>query len=129
MMNNEFLIVRRVLKASAIATFLIGLSLLLYANQVVGIFGDWGKSQHFATYLGSALIGFSVSNWLYSRIKDLAVILPLIYGNLVSLLIASVIDAYLLLQMEVTNMVWLVLLLHLCFAVAFGYCLKILKHT
>lgn len=119
--------IRFILKSAAAATLLIGVSLLVFSGAILEVLGMSNDSEHFAVYLGSALIGFAAANWLFSQSKDLALILPLIYGNLISLIIAAVVDALLLLEGKVSSMVWLILLLHAGFALAFGWCAKELR--
>ena len=124
MVKNDYTIERLVLKIAAIATFLLGLSLLFFSAQIIKLFAtDWGQERHFAVYLGTALIGFSVSNWLYSQSHNLAAVRPAIMGNLVSLISAFIIDAILLARQPHSLIIWLILLLHLSFAGAFTYCI------
>ena len=90
---------------------------------------DGVANEHFAIYLGTALIGFSLTNWLYSRSHDLTQMLPAVYGNLLSLLIAGVIDVIALLNGSQNMALWLVLLLHLVFAGAFIYCVVVVHRN
>lgn len=123
-MTNDYAIERAVLKVAAITTLIIGFALLTFSSQLVQLFdGGTQPSRHFAIYLGTALVGFAVTNWLYSRSHDLAAILPAIYGNLTSLAVATVIDIVSLIISPVNKIVWPILFLHLIFTSAFTYCL------
>jgi hypothetical protein len=127
-MKNNVRLVRHVLRASALATLLIGLSLLLYAAPIVSwLSGNTQANEHFAVYLGTALVGFAVTNWLYSNSKSLEYVMPAIYGNLTSLLAAIVIDVGAIIAAELNWFVWAILALHFIFLLAFTYCLVIMR--
>jgi peptidoglycan/LPS O-acetylase OafA/YrhL len=133
-MPGNILLVRYVLRSAAIATLLLGIIMITAPGQLLLWFGNGSAdNQHFPIYLGTALIGFSITNWLYSRFNDLSVIKPAIIGNLASLLIALIIDITSLVKDNLNQVLWLILLLHLIFAAAFLYCLIIIhggsKHT
>ncbi len=121
--NNQLGIVGQVLKASALTTLAIGLALILFPHAVLEWFdSSSSNNDHFAVYLGTALIGFSVTNWLYSRSQNLQFILPAIYGNITSLAIGSVIDLVGLWSDKLNEALWSILLLHIGFLAAFIYC-------
>jgi hypothetical protein len=123
-MKNEYLVERLVLKAAAIATLVLGVSLLFFSAAIIKLFDkEWGQERHFAVYLGTALIGFAISNWLYSQSRNLSAVRPAIIGNLVSLVTASVIDILFLIRQSTSLVIWLILLLHITFVCAFTYCL------
>jgi len=123
-MNDKYYVERLVLKVAAVTTLVLGLTLLGFSGAIIKLFdNEWAQEKHFAVYLGAALIGFSVANWLYSLSRDLAAVRPAIIGNLVSLVVASVIDIVFLIGQSSSAVVWLILLLHLAFASAFSYCL------
>lgn len=126
-MPSSNLIVRYVLRAAAIATLLLGVIMIAAPGELLRWFGNGSAdNQHFPIYLGTALIGFSLTNWLYSRFSDLTVLKPAIYGNLASLLTAFVIDTVSLAKDTLNQALWLILFIHLIFAVAFLYCLVII---
>ena len=110
------------LKLAAIATLLIGLSLVAIPGFLLKWFGvDPYGNDHFAVYLGTALIGFSVTNWLYSNMHDAKAVLPAVYGNIISLTIGSLIDIGSLWSGDLGRNLWLVLTVHLAFLVAFVF--------
>ncbi|MBW3568992.1 hypothetical protein KY385_02585 [Candidatus Parcubacteria bacterium] len=119
--------VQYILRAAAIVTLILGVLLIGASDMLLKWFGnEEAGNQHFAIYLGTALVGFSVMNWIYSNFNDLSVLKPAIYGNLVSLSAALVIDIVSLARGSVNSSIWLILLLHLVFLAAFAYCLKII---
>jgi len=120
----EYNFERYVLKTAAIATLLIGLGLIFFTTDLIRWF-DSSKFQdrHFAIYLGTALCGFAVMNWLYSYSHNLGAIKPALIGNLASLLIASIIDVTLLAAHETGPAILIVLAIHLAFSLVFAYCL------
>jgi|SRR5581483_1775731 len=123
-MNKKYSVVRYVLKAAAIATLVLGLALLFFSGEIIKLFAkEWSQEKHFAVYLGTALIGVSVTNWLYSQSRSLEAVRPAITGNLVSLAAATVIDIIFLFNKPRSLVIWLILLLHITFASAFAYCL------
>ena len=121
-------LVRRVLFISALATLFIGLALIAFAQDIVDLvsLGVNGE-DHFAIYLGSALLGFAVTNFLYSRSQDIHMVVDALYGNLVSLLTATVIDVVALFSQPTSIAIWLILVLHLAFAIAFMACIRHVK--
>ena len=111
-------------------TLVLGIGLISIPQDLVDWFIPNGAAnEHFAIYLGTALIGFSLTNWLYSRGHDLTHMLPAVYGNLLSLVIASVIDIFALLNGSQNMALWLVLILHLFFASAFAYCIVVVHRN
>lgn len=121
-------IVRYVLRVSAVTTLVIGLGLLFYADPIAGWFSNNSSAnEHFAVYLGTALVGFAVMNWLFSNSKNLQLVSPAIYGNLASLLTAIIIDVTAILLRGFNKAAWSILFLHVLFAVAFSYCLMIMR--
>lgn len=123
-MKNDYKIERYVLRAAAAATLVLGISLLFFASQIVSLLDNGGVlERHFAVYLGTALIGFSVTNWYYSQSRALEAVRPAIIGNQVSLVAASVVDILFLAKQPGKLIVWLILLLHITFVFAFSYCL------
>lgn len=120
--------VSTVLRLAALATFVIGLATLLAPGLIVQIFDGYSEGNfHFVRFIGTALIGFSVSNWLYSGLDDLSAVLPGIYGNITSLTIAIVVDLLGLAIGVLSAMAWLIVLLHVAFDVAFIYCVWLVK--
>ncbi|MDL2363170.1 MAG: hypothetical protein QFB86_02175 [Patescibacteria group bacterium] len=120
--------VRFVLRSAAAVTLLLGVTMIAFPAEILGWFGNGGRNQHFAIYLGTALVGFSVINWLYSNLDDLRLIRPAIYGNLASLLPATIIDGVSLARGSISSSIWLIFIIHLIFVVAFFYCLRRIKH-
>ena len=122
------MLVRYVLRSAAVATLLIGFVMIFSPAALLNWFGSGGHdNRHFALYLGTALIGFSLTNWLYSRVPDLNMIKPAIYGNLASILTATIIDVKSLIAGSLNQSVWLILLLHILFVAAFLYCLNAIR--
>lgn len=107
---------------------MIGLSLLVVSKEIVALFnGNDSTNEHFAVYLGTALIGFAIANWMYSRMSDLKSIQPSIYGNLASLVPAAIIDVVTIFEGKGQTIIWLVLALHVVFGAAFAYSLWIIN--
>jgi hypothetical protein len=126
-MQKDYIVVKNILRAAAAATAVIGVSLILFPGQLLEWFtGDVVDNKHFAIYLGTALIGFAITNWLYSKVHELAYVLPAIYGNLISLVLAIIIDAGALLAEAAESSLWLILALHVVFAGAFAYSLVLI---
>lgn len=111
-----------VLRFAALATFIIGLITLLAPEEVIRVFDGFDPSNyHFVRFIGTALIGFAVTNWLYSSFGDVKVVIPAIYGNLTSLILAIIVDIIGILVGVLSSMAWLILLLHFIFTIAFAY--------
>lgn len=116
--------VKLILQLSALATLGIGLGTLILPGVIIGWFaGDKTESHHFVRFIGTALIGFSVSNWIYSKFVDLKAVLPGIYGNMTSLCLAIAVDLIGLLLHQLNRSGWLILGVHVGFAAAFLYCI------
>jgi hypothetical protein len=115
------------MRAAAVVTLGLGVTMIAFPSELLHWFGNGSGNQHFAIYLGTSLIGFSVINWLFSRADDPQTLKPVIYGNLASLVIASVIDTVTLARGSVSQSIWLILILHLVFVAAFVYCLRLLS--
>jgi fluoride ion exporter CrcB/FEX len=117
------------LKLAAVATAILGLIVLVWPNQIVAeVEVHKTTSTHFVRFIGAALIGFSVLNWLYSSFADWKIQAPAIYGNLASLTIASLLDIVALVQNRVESLGWGLLILHLAFGLAFLKCVFIIQH-
>jgi O-antigen/teichoic acid export membrane protein len=120
--------IRVVLRLAALATFLLGAGTILATPHVIEWFVGHGvHDYHFVRFIGTALVGFSVANWLYSSIKPIKLALPAIYGNLTSLYLAIIIDAIGIVNATLGRAAWAVLGLHVVFAVAFTYCVVLIK--
>lgn len=120
--------VSTVLRTAAIATFVIGLITLFAPEEIIRIFDGYDPGNyHFVRFIGTALIGFAVTNWLYSFFKDMKVVLPAIYGNVASLVLAIIIDFIGLLAGVLASAAWLILLLHSAFLVAFLYSVRLIR--
>lgn len=120
--------VRTILQWAAFFTFWIGLGTLLIPEVIIHWFdGFEAPNLHFVRFIGTALIGFSVINWLYSRLNNLEYILPAIYGNLASLSLAIIVDAIGLYLHMLAPLAWLILALHAVFAGAFLYCVLLIR--
>lgn len=116
--------VRYVLRAAAVVTFMLGVATLVAPQLIV----DWFDGQttlgdyHFVRFIGTALIGFAVMNWLYARLHDVRATLPAIYGNLTSLALAIIVDIIGIMLHTLPMAAWLILIVHILFMLAFGYC-------
>lgn len=120
--------VRVVLQLAALATFLLGAGTILASPHIIEWFVGHGvKDYHFVRFIGTALIGFSVANWLYSQADSIKTALPAIYGNLTSLYLAIIIDAVGVANGTLGRAAWAVLGLHIVFAAAFTYCVVLIK--
>ncbi len=86
-------------------------------------------STHFIRFIGAALLGFSVTNWFYSRSRDIRTVQPALIGNLASLSLAVIIDIAGLISGEVTQAGWLMLLVHATFGTAFMYSINLLRNS
>lgn len=108
----------------------MGLATILAPDLIIRWF-DGGSvgSTHFVRFLGAALIGFGVTNWLYSKSENLEAILPAIYGNLTSLGLAILVDIIGLSLHMLSSASWLILGLHVVFAAAFAYCITLIKKS
>lgn len=118
-----------ILRLAAIVTLIIGCITLLAPAQVVSIFdGFEAHNLHFVRFIGASLIGFSIGNWLYSYFHDLRAVLPAIYGNLTSLVLAIIVDVLGLISGALSSATWLILGLHTIFAFTFWYCIRLIRH-
>jgi hypothetical protein len=117
-----------VLRAAAIATLLIGLAILFFPQLIVYVFDGYsGSNYHFMRFIGTALLGFALMNWLYAGFHDKKAVMPALLGNLVSLGIAVVVDIIGLVQGSVPMVAAIILLLHVIFMVAFGYAVWLIR--
>jgi hypothetical protein len=117
-----------ILRLAAVATFAIGLVTLFFPAELIKIFDGYDSSNfHFVRFIGTALIGFSVTNWLYSSFRTKEAVLPAIYGNLTSLLLAVLIDTIGLIAGVLASAAWLILIVHTLFAAAFIYCALLIQ--
>lgn len=117
-----------ILRVAAIATLLIGLATLFIPGFIIQIFDGYDVNNfHFVRFVGTALIGFAVTNWMYSMFHDMRSVLPAIYGNLTSLIIAVGVDIIGLVSQTLSRAAWIILLVHLLFAGAFIYCVWLIK--
>lgn len=125
---DKYQIVRLILRSAAIATFVLGTITLLAPGFVVkAADGYSGENYHLVRFIGTALIGFGVTNWLYSNFANLTATLPAIYGNLMSLSLAILVDVVGLITGSLSNTTWLILGLHIIFLVAFMKCVLLIK--
>lgn len=125
---NYHRIVRFILRSAAIATFTLGTITLLAPDFVVRVADGYsGDNYHLVRFIGTALIGFGVMNWLYSNFNDLVATLPAIYGNLMSLCLAIIVDVAGLVRGTLSSTAWLILGLHIVFLVAFIKCVLLIK--
>lgn len=121
-------LVRNVLKAAAVATFAIGFTVLIDPVLVMAWFGDGGTANaHFVQYVGTALIGYSVINWLYSNAEDIRHALPGMYGNLASLGVATALDVVSIARQISRPSLWVILLIHVVFATLFIKCILLMR--
>lgn len=122
--------VSAVLRTAAIATLVIGLITLFAPEEIVRIFDGYDPGNyHFVRFIGTALIGFAVTNWLYSFFQETKVVLPAIYGNVASLALAIIVDVVGLIAGVLASAAWLILLLHAIFLVAFLYCIRLIREV
>lgn len=123
-MNKSVRNIRAVLAGAALATFSIGVATLTMPNLLVGWFdGSQSEDYHFVRFIGTALIGFAVMNFVYSKSPDIASATPALWGNLVSLLLAVIVDAVSVYSGELNALAILLLVLHAIFAALFSYCI------
>lgn len=117
-----------VLRLSALATLLLGVGTIIAPPHIIEWFVGRGvEDVHFVRFIGTALTGFAVTNWLYSRVTPIKLALPAVYGNLTSLCLAIIIDAVGLINGTLGRSVWAVLILHIVFALAFMQCVVLIK--
>jgi Na+-driven multidrug efflux pump len=127
-MINAYRITRLILRLAALTTFVIGGITLVAPDEIVRIFdGSGTESNHMVRFIGTALIGFAVMNWLYSSYSRLDSVLPAIYGNLTSLWLAITVDIIGLFTGSLSKPGWFILFLHVIFAAAFSYCVILIK--
>lgn len=120
--------VSTVLRLAASATLIIGLITLLAPEEIVRIFDGYDPSNyHFVRFIGTALIGFAVMNWLYSLSSDMKAVLPAIYGNLTSLILAIIVDTFGLAAGVLSHAAWWILSLHIVFTWAFAYLVWLIR--
>jgi len=123
-------IVRAILRLAAIATLILGAITLLAPNFVVSISDGYSNGNfHLVRFIGTALIGFGVMNWLYSTFEDLSSTLPAIYGNIVSLGLAIGVDIFGLISNHLSPSAWLISAIHITFFIAFIKCAVLIGHT
>lgn len=111
------------LRIAAVVTLVLGAGLMVLPGPIVAYFNNdqYPNTVHFVRFLGTALTGFGVLNWMGSAIEDAEAALPGMYGNLTSLVLASLIDVIGLTYRILNPRGWLILALHLVFVVGFSY--------
>jgi hypothetical protein len=83
-------------------------------------------SSYFVRFIGAALIGYSVTNWIYSQSEQIVNMLPATYGNLTSLSLATLVDLAGLWFGPLNSLAWLIFGLHVTFTIAFMRCVFII---
>lgn len=117
-----------VLRLAAIATCAIGLVVLLFPQMITQVFDGYnGSNYHFIRFIGTALLGFAVMNWLYAGFHDKKAVMPALLGNLTSLFIAVVIDTIGLIYGTVPMAAVVILAVHFVFMAAFGYAIWLIR--
>jgi Na+-driven multidrug efflux pump len=129
-MDTTHRIVRLILRFAAVATFILGGITLFFPDLVVEISDGYSTGNyHLVRFIGTALIGFGITNWFYSTFEDLKVTLPAIYGNITSLSLAILVDAYGLVAGRLRPTAWIILCLHIFFCIAFIKCVLLIRHA
>lgn len=110
------------LRFAGLVTAILGLSLMLFPTPIVTYFdgGLMPNTVHFVRFLGTALLGYGVLNWLMSSVAGFAAWRATLYANLTSLILASLIDIIAISEGELNRRGWLILLLHIGFTIGFG---------
>ncbi len=120
-------VIRYTLQLAAFITLIIGLLLLLAPEVTVEPFSNGNVTDHhFIRFIGTALVGFAFTNWLYSRTPNPVVALPAIYGNIISLVLAILVDVVGLAAGILHASALFILALHVGFAALFSYCVILL---
>ncbi len=119
-----------ILRLAAVATGALGLTILLVPQLVIHWFDGYSlhNNYHFVRFVGAALVGFGVMNWVASKSRYLPDVLPIMYGNLTSLTLAIIIDVIGLATHMLSSPTWLILGLHIVFAAAFTYGICLMKN-
>lgn len=109
------------LKLTALTTGVIGLLFSLWPHFVATFFLVQVNhdSNVFIRYLGSSLLGYSALNWFSSKQTPI-VLRPVLWGNGISLALATVISSLDLINHVVKPTGWLILLLHVGFGSGFA---------
>ncbi len=126
---NQIDFVRYYLRIVGVITAILGLLLLLWPSAVSEIFfNDISvQTEFFARITGSTLIGYSVLNMLASLDKNRHMQEFAVWGNLSTLLIASVVTiAY---YSEFDSFGWLIVGQHIFFGLGFVLCVFKLKNV
>lgn len=125
-----YTVIKTILQLAAITTFVLGVAIIIVPQLIILWFEGYSPDNyHFVRFVGTALVGFAVTNWLYSKFHDLAAVLPAIYGNITSLGMAILTDLIGIGFGTLSRAAWLILALHIVFAAAFGYCVLLIKKT
>ncbi len=122
---------KQFLRLAGIVTLVLGLAIMLLPVPVLTFFanGKIPNDIHFVRFLGTALVGFGVLNWTASNLSDTKAVLPILYGNFVSLTLGVVIDLVGLVAGNLNMRSAWILLLHSVFGAGFGYYIVQLRHT
>ena len=127
-MKNPQTLIKITLQLAALTTFFLGLFIIIKPDLLIMWFDGYSAGDyHIVRFIGTALIGFSVMNWIYSQSKDLKAVLPAIYGNLTSISLAVIVDLIGLATGSLSMAAWLILAVHAVFAGAFIYCVWLIK--
>jgi len=129
-MDTAHRLTRLILRLAAIATFVLGIITLLAPDFVVAVANGYSNGNyHLVRFIGTALIGFGITNWFYSKFDDLKATLPAIYGNLASLLLAIAVDVLGLVTNMLNASAWLILGMHVVFFILFIKCVLLIRYS
>ncbi len=120
---------KRIMAISAVLVSLYGVGLIFAPHLIADEYGISLTPQTvpLTQLLGAYFIGFGILNWMSSKSNSMEVLIIVTWADFITDLITvtiSGIERY----HEILNIwVWEILILHLCFASAFGYYLFMLR--
>lgn len=121
--------VKLFLRITALVTLAIGITLIVFPMTVETLFvtNSSPSSDVFIQFLGSSLIGYAYLNWYTAKLSHLEIMVATLIGNLSTLVIATLLSLIALQSGALNQNGFLILLLHVTFALGFGYFALIAK--
>ena len=115
--------VKTFLLSTATITAGIGLTLLFFPGFIADFFLPLPShgTDIFIRFLGSTLIGYTYLNWSTTRYDHLASMRATLVGNFSTLSIALIVSIWGVLDHSLKSTGVLIILLHLTFAIGFGW--------
>jgi hypothetical protein len=119
----------RYLQLTALVTAIIGVVLLLWPEQILQWFIPGATGDFFIRFIGSALLGYATLNWQAASSNNYDVRRIVLEGNLVTLVVATILSTVGVLNHTITNYQWLLIVEHVFFTSGFVYARLVNEQT